>query len=245
MTTWLVELHAQTSTIRALDTFQLGPRIRFIENDKLVLLGGKEIDAAGSAVNAHAKAEKLVEILNGLLAIKDESPLSVGSQVFSEKPDGTRFWVSSCSEAFTAYFFNRKWSWSEKPTSLHTIPLADTILGDREIQYCLRLLCRSERDFWNLFNIFEVIRSDLGGKDKRAGERTIVELGWLTKTEIRAFRGTAQHREVSGDAARHGYLPSDPPAESLLLPEARSMIRFLLFKWIEAKSRSPVSQSSP
>jgi hypothetical protein len=88
----------------------------------------------------------------------------------------------------------------------------------------------------NLYKIFEVIEGDVG--------RLIVDLKWMTKSQITRFTQTAQSPQVIGDDARHGRQKQEPPKKSMILQQASELITQLTHRWIDHKL-SQQSMRSP
>lgn len=82
----------------------------------------------------------------------------------------------------------------------------------------------------DLYKIFEIVRANVGGNQH------LLEKGWVPKSEIKAFTGSANHPGASGDLARHARNSSDPPQSVMALQEARVMIRTLVSRWISTLS---------
>jgi hypothetical protein len=82
----------------------------------------------------------------------------------------------------------------------------------------------------NLYRIYEVIESDVGGI------HNIVKGNWATNNEIKRFKHTANNPGVAGDDARHGKQTTQPPPKPMSLSEAKSLVKSIFQKWIEEKT---------
>jgi hypothetical protein len=102
---------------------------------------------------------------------------------------------------------------------------------DKNVAEALRIFGNLENNWVNLYKIYEIVLSDVGGK--------IYQNGWATKTDIDRFTQTAQSVEAVGDDARHYNPKKCPlPENPISLPEAKALIRTILEKWILSKCKS-------
>lgn len=90
----------------------------------------------------------------------------------------------------------------------------------------LRLWGTGEFSWVNLYRIYELIRADL------AGGKELENRGWTTRAAIDRFTASANHPDVAGDTARHGFLPGPPPRRTMELGEARAFVELLLHRWL-------------
>lgn len=85
-------------------------------------------------------------------------------------------------------------------------------------------------DWGGLYQIYEVVESDIGGIDK------IVSYDWATKTSLKRFKHTANSPGAVGDAARHGTEQTIPPPNPMHIQEARALIEMILHNWLRWKA---------
>jgi hypothetical protein len=97
-------------------------------------------------------------------------------------------------------------------------------LEEADAERALRIFGRDDADFRDLYHFFEIAEAALGG--------ALFADGMVTKAEVERFTRTAQSPSALGDAARHGIEHSQPPAEPMPLPEARSLIGRILRAWL-------------
>ena len=108
-------------------------------------------------------------------------------------------------------------------------PPVEIAQRDPAVADALRLL-GTQGDTWaNLYNIFEIIRKDVGG------EGEIRQNGWATKKSLSNFRQSSGDRRVSGDQARHGVPQGEPPSDPMALSEAASLIKSIFSGWLSWK----------
>jgi hypothetical protein len=114
---------------------------------------------------------------------------------------------------------------SERTATMVTMEeAAELALKQPEVAKALRIFL-SDRSWVGLYKVFELIRADAGG--------SMFALGWTTKAEVGHFTHTANSPAASGDDARHGVLPGDPPAMPMRRDDAVQLIERLLQRWLE------------
>lgn len=102
-------------------------------------------------------------------------------------------------------------------------------LHDHNVAKVLRLQ-EHKKDWTNLYRIFEIIKDDIGGKE-------IISRKWAKVDEIKAFTGSANNPNVSGDDSRHGPLKGERPKKTMGITEARFLIAGITRKWLRHKMR--------
>lgn len=98
-----------------------------------------------------------------------------------------------------------------------------TAKDDVNVDKVLQLLGDLPKDWVNLYNIFEVVKNDVGGIPK------IVEKKWATRNAIKLFKRTANY------VARHKDEKIKPPEKPMILSKAESLIRTITRNWIQSK----------
>jgi hypothetical protein len=101
-------------------------------------------------------------------------------------------------------------------------------MRDPKVNKALRLFSTA-RDWADLYRVFEVIKSDVGG------DKGLVSRGWISGRKASLFTSTANNPGAIGDAARHGHSAQQPPPKPMTLTEARGLIRHLLANWLQTK----------
>lgn len=82
----------------------------------------------------------------------------------------------------------------------------------------------------SLYKAYEILGDAVGG------EHAILKAGWVSKRGLSRFTQTAQSRAALGDLARHASEKFTLPANPMTLKEARTLVKGLLSKWLDAKS---------
>jgi hypothetical protein len=78
----------------------------------------------------------------------------------------------------------------------------------------------------DLYRLLEVIEAGAGGAD------AVVAKDWISKSQLRRFKHSANSVTAAGDQARHGVETTQPPADAMTISEARSLIDILLSRWL-------------
>jgi len=100
---------------------------------------------------------------------------------------------------------------------------------DENVKRVLSLYGKADQTWKDLYPIYEIIESDLGG------EAALVDKGWTSRNQIERFARTANSPEASGETARHGIPKGAPPSNPMTPSEGKEFIASLILKWIESK----------
>ncbi len=100
---------------------------------------------------------------------------------------------------------------------------AVTIAGrDKNVVDALAYFTRDINWAFDLYNVFELIRKDVGGQN------ALEAVGWVSKAELARFTQTTHQ-------LRHAVPKADPPQQPMNESEAVLLIRRLLEGWIGSK----------
>ena len=110
--------------------------------------------------------------------------------------------------------------------SAEAVTISDT---HSAVEKVLRIYGSSALTFRDLYIVYEAIEHDAGGL------KSLETRGWVTKSDIRRFKHTANSVASLGDQARHGAEPTQPPQDPFTLSQARQLIANLARSWIAAK----------
>jgi hypothetical protein len=87
----------------------------------------------------------------------------------------------------------------------------------------------------NLFNLYEIVKEDVGDEQGVKGS------GWIDKDELIRFKATANDPSAIGDQARHQKRPSSkrkPKHKPMSHEEAKAFLNDLLKGWLSSKVAS-------
>jgi len=93
--------------------------------------------------------------------------------------------------------------------------------------------------FGFLYNAYEIVRDDLGGR--KEGAKKAAELAQVPLSELDTFYDNAHYQKLSGDKARHAgsIKRNEEPKTSRKMDlegEARPLIRGVVLAWIDHKA---------
>ena len=100
------------------------------------------------------------------------------------------------------------------------------------VKEVLDIYARGVRDYVTFYKIFEIIRDDLGGGNKKLTNSGLIDKSTLSKVTL-----NLNHPQLSGDMARHARMDGLPEKDKLgmTLTEVEETIGSLVHSWIEGK----------
>lgn len=102
---------------------------------------------------------------------------------------------------------------------------------DNEAANALRIYGGRPETWHNLYNVYELIREDVGDLD------TLVRKGLAARSEIKRFTFTANNPEILGDEARHQAKAENAGGpKPMSHKEAKLLVRSLLKNWLIDKA---------
>lgn len=109
-------------------------------------------------------------------------------------------------------------------------------LAERQsrIATALRIYGTLPPTWQNLFNVYEVVKEDVGG------EHEVSASGWIDEDELIRFKATANNPAAIGDQARHQKQSSfkrKPKHKPMSHEEAKAFLNDLLKGWLSSKVR--------
>jgi hypothetical protein len=96
----------------------------------------------------------------------------------------------------------------------------------------LLILGKGDLDWYDLYKVFEIVREDVGD------EKEIIANGWATKSSLSAFRVSANHPGVSGEAARHARMRRGSAKRTMAISQGRAFISDLARLWMKSRLAS-------
>jgi hypothetical protein len=236
---WLVDLTGELVDLRELE------RIPFPAKTELVVDGDRyQIRLAGVSADedpwdVFARAQESIKVVNGaarLYVDKWRNVTCSGPMYVSDDGHRNLYVLAEAGEVRvrmgtpTVTVKNAAGEVISPPREATASEMA-IAAADREsdVEKVLRLYGASKLDFRDLYVIYEVIEKDVGGLD------ALVAAGWITKSDAKRFKHTANSVAILGDDARHGAESTDPPKQPTSLEEAGRLISGLARAWIESK----------
>lgn len=193
------------------------------------------LDATPEEVTA--LAERFLGLLNGAAKIEegDHVPVSIG-RFERVNDEGQRVQIM-CFQDECRVRERLEVGETDTSTGESSVKVPDRVVfrlalelsgSSESVQKVLRLWDSQGETWVNLYRVFEVVQSDIGGD--------IREQEGVKSREIDRFKHTANHQGATGDDARHGHLRAEPPKNPMPIEEARSLIRRIVKGWILSKS---------
>jgi len=232
---WLVELTGDRFDLQELVNVSLPNGITVHEaNGKYYLRLSDPPGADPQEVLAEGK--RLVSVINGVgtVYIAGWHPVTASS-VSREEPHGGRsafVFVTAAAQARATATASVVRAGTEIIEPAHDSP-ADRALElvkvDPAVEKVFRILGNTNREFRDLYVVLETIEADIGGM------HALLKQGWVTETEIKRFKHTANSVSALGDDSRHGREPTNPPLNPISLRDARSLVGKIAKEWVNSK----------
>ncbi len=178
------------------------------------------LDSIDDSRELHEQAKRVVEVISGIMSLQFGSEGTIGiagvGRIEVDRPmsqfvfpDAIRMEMGAGAPPLTVAFVR-----------------SSVLLGlTNDVFYkALRLYGSGDRSWSNLYPVFEIMQSSVGGALQE----------WASKSEIERFCRTANSPLVAGDEARHGDSQHAPPGKPMSKRGARLLIERLLHRWLES-----------
>jgi hypothetical protein len=236
---WMVQLAGDTSDLGALAQSLTSGDISVSHDGQDYVLTSDGFALSDEAGAVRQKAEDMIAILNGAarLALDATQAIRVGA-VFRRRENGRRD-VFVLPEPAVIRFR------AISPTVTVTHPDGTTeefhpadpvkqwaalALNNDAIANVFRILAGGTLDWVNLYRVFEIIGSEVGGLD------SIATNSWATKASMKLFKHTANSPGALGLDARHAAETTQPPTNPMTISEARTLINSIIHAWLRANT---------
>lgn len=227
---WYVRILGNNLDLQELSKSLNSPELGIFQEGQEFILKSTNFNQLKSAVEVRKRAEEILSLLNGTtkLALGTQQKLIIDAVV--EIPDDgkkvTVLFLSDTLPVGSSTSTSTKTDNGKVQENHSADPIPNwirTAQTDKNVAEIFQVLGTSVLNWINLYRVYEIIKSDVGGID------TIVDNGWTTKGQIDLFKQTAQ-------PYRHGKLKGyTPPKKPMALSEAESLIKRILRSWLRAK----------
>lgn len=232
---WLVELRGDEFDLSELEDLNGVEGIEISKSSDQYFLASPQFDPLTTDREVEEVGIELINKLNGVASvIYSNWERATFGGVTRLMPDGTRKVFASCTvggrtraKASLSVVLPDGTIQDPGPSTMERF--AKLSMTNKAVGKAMRLFGSRERNWSNLFIIFEVIESDT------KGTRAIVEKGWMSTKLIERFKHTANSVGAAGDDARHGRERTHPPTNPLRLEDAQETIRNLMHCWMSSK----------
>jgi len=209
------------------------PELCISQEDQKYVLKSSNFDQLKNAVDVRKRAEEILSLLNGTakLALGTQQPLTIDAivEIRDDGKKATVLFLSNTVHGGSSTSTSTKTDNGKVQENHPADPIPNwirTAQTDKNVAEIFQVIGTSVLNWINLYKVYEIIKSDVGGKDK------IADNGWATKGQIDLFKQTAQ-------PYRHGKLKNYvPPKKSMTLSEAEFLIKRILRSWLRAKSET-------
>ncbi|MDD5509672.1 MAG: hypothetical protein PHI12_02495 [Dehalococcoidales bacterium] len=228
---WRVQLSGDKSDLEELAKSLNSDELKIWEDDGKFILSSSDFDSLNESQDVRDNAEIKLNYINGCAKLKQsfQQPITIDG-VESLSQDGKRsVYISVPPASIVVRTHNPTVLINGREEGAYIydelgryVLIAKKDNNVAEVFNCLK----EEDDPRTLFNIFEIIRSDVGG------EENIRDNGWASLNKIRLFRQTVN---FAGEKARHRGGKHPPPKNPMSLAETKTFIHNLVKCWLDSK----------
>lgn len=232
---WLIELSGTDIDLQELPTrFSSSERRVVVENNRYYL-NSEKFNSLTEARDVLEEGHRLISMLNGIAKLEVSNWVNIQiAGVSREEHGGSRHQfifpepiAARARVSANLTVIGQDGSVVEDRQPPRTQRILNLTLQDDKVEKVLRLYGSGEASWVNIYRIFEVIQSDIGG--------LLVSQGWATQSEINTFTQTANSAQAVGDEARHGHNKIPAPRRPLTLKAARNLIARITNTWLDYK----------
>lgn len=228
---WYVRILGNNFDLQELSKSLNSPELCIFQEGQEFILKSTNFNQLKSAADVRKRTEEILSLLNGTakLALGTQQPLTLDAAI-KINDTGSKETVRFLSDTV---YVGSSTSTSDKTSdgNVQEIHPADpipvwikTAQINKTVAIVFRLIGASDLNWIDLYKVYEIIKSDVGSKDK------IADNGWATKGQIKLFTQTAQLH-------RHGKLEHyEPPKKPMKFDKAESFVKKILRKWLQTKS---------
>lgn len=237
MAEWRVNLHGDDFDLSQLAGMLTATDVRIRQEEGLYFLVADRFNDLEDAEQVRKKADEVLRSLNGLirLRLRSQQPISVANLQRVEDEGKTHHYILTDSgtlsirEGLTIVKIGAEGtteSVQQEDDLVGWFSLADK---DETVARVLNLFGNVVQTWKDLYPIYEIIESDVGGED------SLVSKGWTSRNQIERFSRTSNHSQAAGDGARHGVSRAQPPSNPMTPAEGRAFIESLMTSWLRSK----------
>jgi len=225
MSDWLVELQGEEFDLDAIERLFRSSHLKVTKEGDSYFLRCSAFAQIGSAGEVRERAREILQRAGASERVRCGSSLTLEiGEVFRVEPDGRRRPFSELSPLLVTLNVRVPHAPVAEEDALAFGQWVELAERDAKVDKALRILITRETNWVNLYNVLDVILSDVGSM--------IWQAGWATESEVKRFKHTADSGSTLGDDARHGRERTQPPADRMSREEADALIRNILRAWL-------------
>lgn len=200
------------------------------ETDGMYWLTSTTFDGLPDAASVSTAAKVLVARINGAMRARDPGyqPVRLRDRYRSETGEHVVLGIASVTARGKVNVWGIAIGGTSAPRPIGPRDYAALAATDVAAADVLAILGRGELDWYDLYKVFEIIRTEVG--DQKA--LVSVCTGWGIAEHISPFRDSANHPGVSGEAARHARQSGRVPTDTMALQQGRAFIQDLARLWL-------------
>ncbi|SFB72181.1 hypothetical protein SAMN05444422_101473 [Halobiforma haloterrestris] len=227
--TWKVIIQGDQEDLRLLErTFNDDPKIIHDEAENRFYLKSRAFEDLTTASEVWSQAQNIVKTLCGILELNHGLFEDITTGAVYEVDNGKSVTIKTDTVQMHG-----------APELREELGLPEPDVFDEEILLALKsdddavqelLLLWERGDSWaNLYKILEFIEEELS--------EDVDEAGWISSSNRKNFRRTANDKKIIGLDARHASTEGrSSPTQPMSHSDARSLIHSVSIKWLEQKS---------
>jgi len=238
MAEWEIKLMGDQFDLEELPKFFVSKECTVTKGDELYYLTSNKLNPDESSQKIHGIALDLVQRINGILKViyTNFRPVEIHSMDLIDDKGrrninlavGNAEVRTRASAVALIHTVPGSPSDSSSEPTPFTVSWLKVAEKDEKVRDVLNIFGSLDEEWRNLYNILEIVLSDVGGK--------IFQAGWASEKEVGLFKQTANSRDAIGYSARHGDKEKcRPPKNPMSLSDAKSLIRKIVGKWISSK----------
>jgi len=245
MPKWLVKLKGEKFDLEDFPSLLQSPELSVIEENGSYYLQSSKFNTLASADEVFQRGLELIERVNGAAKLYIDNFHDVAvDEVTHIEDDGRKshhnvLQIDNIMQRQKVSPVTLTASNGSQPAvNQHSLLESCVHLSQKFKQVAVALHFYHEDSWVNLYKVYETIRDDISEDDFK-GDDILINNGWVSRSELRRFKRTAQSKEALGDQARHASKTYTPPDVPMSHSETKSLVKSILMKWLATKSDKP------
>ena len=227
---WLVQLSGDKLDLRALTSYLRTSDLTIEEDKNDWYLKSPTFNRLSDAEDIRAKAVDLIRVINGIARVVNtgSKKVSLNSVAYIDDSGKKEFFISLDGELEpNGRLYAPEISQNDAPDQPTLFDRWMEVANqDNDVNDALHYFAYDERNWYDLYKVFELVSKDVGSGSKNKGESKMVSNTWSTRKEIKRFRQSANY---------HRHAREKLPPNPMTIKEAETLIRDIVTKWVAEK----------